>query len=466
MKHSFIGSLVAITLSTPAFGDVPVPEDFAFGLTVESEGKGALWELNLPDTIYRSVTRPDLGDIRVFNGAGQVVPHVLRLPHAAIAQEPLSESVPFFPLYTRGEEDAAVRTLRIITDEKGMIVDATSEAIPADETDRIKAYLLDISAFEKPPNRLKLAWKRSKDSSFAVTVDVESSDDLSHWFTVVKDVTLADLHSDKAALTHNEIGLLEHKARYLRITWPEALREVTLTGVLASFRAAEKPLPRRWMQVDGAPDNDDPLVYNFDTGGHWPTDRARIRFTTRNVVVHATIMTRSTQEDSWRTQHSGMFYTLEHDGTVLENEPIELWLTSDRYWRFILADKERQLSGSPPTLEIGWMPHLLTFVAQGESPYTVAFGSATTAALARPVDNTLLRTINEEQEKGLIDQGRASSVFTLGGKVKLEPPAPPFPWKELGLWAVLLAGVAMLAWMVRGLFRQMSMPDGSAGNRD
>ena len=159
-------------------------------------------------------------------------------------------------------------------------------------------------------------------------------------------------------------------------------------------------------------------------------------------------------------RYSGIFYTLEHEGTALESEPAKFGTTSDRNWRFKLADKERQLAGNSPTLVLGWMPHVLTFVAQGSPPFTVAFGSATIAAAAHPVD-TLLRSIDEEQEKGLIITARASSVFTLGGEVKLEQPATPFPWKTIILWTVLLAGVAMLAWMVRRLFRQIDTPGSS-----
>lgn len=460
MRHLLMWVPVIMAMSMQASSDVPVPQDFAFGFTVESEAQGALYELDLPDAVYRSVTRADLGDIRVFNSAGQVIPHELRLPKAELEQAPAPAAVPFFPLYTRSEEDTPGQMLRIITDEKGTIVDATSTTVPSDEADSITAYLLDASALEHTPNRLKLVWEKPENAGFAASVKVAYSDDLSHWSTLVQKVTLADLQSGEAVLAHNEIELPVRKARYLRITWPVALREVTLTGVLATFRAAGKPLPHLWLEVPGTPDNDDHHAFDFDTGGHWPADKARMDFPSSNVVVHAALMSRSAQEVSWRTRHSGIFYMLEHEGAALESEPAVFGMTSDRYWRFRLADKERQLTGNPPILVLGWTPHLLTFVAQGEPPYTVAFGSVTMATAARPVD-TLIRSIDEEHKTGLIVPAKASPVFTLGGEVKLEPPATPFPWKTLILWTVLLAGVAMLAWMVRGLFRQMGTPGGS-----
>ena len=56
--------------------------------------------------------------------------------------------------------------------------------------------------------------------------------------------------------------------------------------------------------------------------------------------------------------------------------------------------------------------------------------------------------IEDRQKRGDIVTGRRSEVFMLGGPRKLEP---PFPWKTWSLWTVLIAGVGLLAWMVRKL---------------
>jgi Protein of unknown function (DUF3999) len=58
----------------------PAADMFAYGLKLEVEGQHAFYQLELPLEVYQSVTRRDLGDIRLFNAAGQVVPHVLRRP--------------------------------------------------------------------------------------------------------------------------------------------------------------------------------------------------------------------------------------------------------------------------------------------------------------------------------------------------------------------------------------------------
>jgi hypothetical protein len=47
-------------------------EDFAYGMELTVSGKNAMYSLTLPADIYKGCTRPDLGDLRVFNAHGGV----------------------------------------------------------------------------------------------------------------------------------------------------------------------------------------------------------------------------------------------------------------------------------------------------------------------------------------------------------------------------------------------------------
>ncbi|HEX2933303.1 MAG TPA: DUF3999 family protein, partial [Candidatus Binatia bacterium] len=62
------------------------PDDFAYGMTIHADGQEALYEIDIPPAVYRGVSRSDLGDIRIFNGQGEVVPHALK-PRTATSVE-------------------------------------------------------------------------------------------------------------------------------------------------------------------------------------------------------------------------------------------------------------------------------------------------------------------------------------------------------------------------------------------
>jgi len=98
---------------------------------------------------------------------------------------------------------------------------------------------------------------------------------------------------------------------------------------------------------------------------------------------------------------------------------------SDRYWRLAPEGGSTGDPLSPPTLALGWTPHELRFVAQGEPPYTVAFGSA---AVGSP--GSLLATLDEAKLDGMRVPATASEVFDLGGTARLRTS----PWRIWVLW--------------------------------
>ena len=52
--------------------------DFAAGYYLETSGNNAVYSLELPEDVYHTVKSAELKDVRVFNSAGEVVPHELR----------------------------------------------------------------------------------------------------------------------------------------------------------------------------------------------------------------------------------------------------------------------------------------------------------------------------------------------------------------------------------------------------
>ena len=79
------GLLLALCIFPAALSGAAEPDDFAFGLRVDMPGWAAIYKLALPEEIYRGALRFDLGDLRVFNAAGEEVAHALRQPAATVS---------------------------------------------------------------------------------------------------------------------------------------------------------------------------------------------------------------------------------------------------------------------------------------------------------------------------------------------------------------------------------------------
>ena len=94
----------------------------------------------------------------------------------------------------------------------------------------------------------------------------------------------------------------------------------------------------------------------------------------------------------------------------------------------------------------------LVFLARGEPPFTLALGNASAKAANLPL-STLIPDYSAERLNTL---GQA----TVAGDVRVTSPALVAAvdtepnWKKLGLWAVLLLGVAALGAMAYSLLRK------------
>ncbi|EMD9443533.1 DUF3999 family protein, partial [Burkholderia cepacia] len=60
-------------LATFAAADGPPAQRFSLDL----DGTAAYYQLTVPQPVYAASRRDDLGDVRIFNGAGEPVPYSL-----------------------------------------------------------------------------------------------------------------------------------------------------------------------------------------------------------------------------------------------------------------------------------------------------------------------------------------------------------------------------------------------------
>jgi hypothetical protein len=102
------------------------PDEFAYSVPLELSDDSALYQLQIPPSVYEGVARADLADVRVFNGRGEVVPHAWK-PRPAPGTAPAAwVELPFFPLRgspgtpaenldVRAERSAAGTIVRVIS---------------------------------------------------------------------------------------------------------------------------------------------------------------------------------------------------------------------------------------------------------------------------------------------------------------------------------------------------------------
>ena len=206
-------------MSSAAWGN-PIPADFQYSQSLITPSGNAQYQLSLPMDVYQHGQRSDLGDVRVFNAAAELVPYTLRRP-PAIEAKPETVSLPFFP-QTEQHNTAGSRT-QIQRNPDGSLLAITQQALQKD----IVTYLVDASKIKTPLSSITFAWQNPE---YSGTVIIEASDDLQQWRELQRGNVL-NLQYQNQQLAQQTLVLPNTNAKYLRLSWPDGAPQLQSVDV-------------------------------------------------------------------------------------------------------------------------------------------------------------------------------------------------------------------------------------------
>jgi hypothetical protein len=437
-------------------GEEPVSGDFFAGFYLETRGQGPFFRVELPEEVYIMVRRPDFGDIRIFNGAGEILPHALR----ALAQpvEVAKTAVPFFPLY--GENSAATPHLavEVVRDNAGTIV--TLKDHDQGGTGRpLRGYLFDLGGGKRIAANLELHWQTASSSSI-FTARLEHSTDLRVWRTLVASAPLVDLHHHGERVEKREIALDIAPQRYLRLSWSES-EPLLLTQATLASETHSSHRQYQWSDLGAGEVVVVPgrLDVDYHSDLRLPVSTARLQFNRPNSLAKIHLQSRASDKDQWRSRCRQAFYALTYGTAQVHKDSCTFDPTADALWRVTVEEDGAAIAASRlgPGLHLGRVTRELFFVARGGPPYLLAFGSERLPARTTAQnDGLVLEALDVSDGLDRVIQAQLGRRIVLGGEQVLQPLPPALPWKTWLLWAVLLLGVALLALMARGLFREIN----------
>jgi hypothetical protein len=440
--------------------DPLIPDSFAFGMSIRTQGKGALYEVELPMDVYRGVTRGDLGDMRVFNGRDEIVPHAIRSPESTTVRvEQKHSDLPFFPV---PGESAGPDSLRVRVDATrgGAIVEVRTTEPSIRGKAKSPYWIVDATALDAPLSGLEFSWS-PETVTFLERLDLARSDDLNDWHLVTSTV-MARLDFEGKKLEHSSMKFSIDKPRYLRLSFkrPVSVQLEGLRAVTQSNRRVSRPA-LQWHRVSASMDPLNPGIFLFDAEAYLPAEQARILPPRPNRLITASLHSSIREEDLGRRQWHGMIYDLNMQGERITMPHIDLPRMGQRFWRLVPEKSEAGLGGLP-VVEIGWRPDRVVFMAGGDGPFRLAFGSAAVEPAVFKVEK-LLRQAGPGRRPIVPLRASAGAVYPLGGQERLAPVPPGRPWQKIILWGVLVLGVALIGWMAVSLLRQMKEEEGDGG---
>lgn len=437
-----------------------VPADFAYGIPLVVKEDGAIHELPIPVEVYRGVTRGDLGDVCVFNGQGEIVPFSIRMPLVEAVPAPAAVALPIFPVFGTPGQNPQGLSLHMRRDSSGSIIDLRADSNDVDGQDRtVVAYLLECGSLSQPIRALQLEWPTSSEG-FMLKVTVERSNDMNRWLPVVKAATIAGLKYGDRTIEQRTIELTPPvRAKYFRLTWPQGKETLHLTGASALPAGKTSEPKRQWTSLDATSDPGKPGEYRFNAPGFMPVDRLMMQFPQKNTLASGTFFSREGDQTPWRVRNPGgepaVLYHLQVEGVNFFNPAVVVAQGTDRDW-MVRFEPPDAVGHGTVKVHLGWAPQHLVFVARGDGPFFLACGSARIPRRSLQA-NDLLARVPTTSRAGLgVKPASFGTPYLLGGEEMLRPQDPPLPWRQWVLWLVLVAGVGLLGWMTRRLYRQMN----------
>lgn len=463
-------ALASAAFMSAAHADEPA---FRFEAPIAVQRSAPFVELALPATAYARSRRQGndgseggVRDLRIVDSRDERVPFAWLAPRAgeARASETLRDAV-LYPLPARPAADGSWRSpIDIVVEgERINVRRLAARGTAADGAARSGGWLIDLGE-RKPaapaPDQLRLAW--SGPNEFSAAFDIATSDDLRNWRARGVGQVLA-LQSTSGALTQPNVLLPAGSGRFVRLVWADAATAPALTGAKAVTTqrdtvALDAPTE---LTFEGTPSAKDTKETNpaaargvdFDLGGALPLAGIELQWTAGTHIAPVRVSGRNRADEAWRELGSAVFYRLDRQGAV-SSSPIWVLHTNVRYLRLVPDERAAALDAAQLRLRVQAELAHLVFATQGQAPYRVQIGSADANAAALPIAALVPALADERSHFGGAALGDWTEIAAAARRDDAKQrEAALRPWL---LWAVLIGGVAVLAFMVWRLTRTPS----------
>lgn len=424
--------------------DPAKPDAYAVQLPLEPAAGGSLQRLTLPAAALVALKRADLGDVRVFDARGRVVPLALLDHPSHEAQQ--STAVQVYPVVgPPGALEGDGLSIRIEGNRVARVVTVDSSSTTASNSAPPAAVLLDTHALTRPAQAIEL--DAEIPARQPITLTLRSSANLKDWEPLAEKVLFRP--ADGAALLGGGrvslpgVDLLD---RYVGISWSGA-PGVALKGARV-ITSAQAP-PARIGVATGAVPLADAHELRFSLPSVGRLAALRLTESGNDGVIPVKLYGRNQTEDPW-TLLSAATLRPGEGGALIELSGLPM--ASYR----LEADSRTAGFSAAPRVELLFDPVVLLVALSGTPPYCLAAGQA-----AAPSAFLALSEIAQQGKLPSLSRLPEAKVTAPSGPppvLALQAGAADGAWepRKLVLWAALLLGTLVLALAAFRLLRTTS----------
>ncbi|MDR2244292.1 MAG: DUF3999 domain-containing protein [Burkholderiales bacterium] len=494
----FAGMLAATSATAEIALEAGSKTGFRHYFALELEGNASYYLFTFTPEVHQAIMAPGGRDFRIIDAGGNLVPYAFGGSIEAKEEMPKEltlRSLPWFPL-PRAQGGKSVRDGFIIAADGALRVRERQI-----EAEHRSGDIIDLSGIfseakgkgdEQSDGRNNPALNAlfihidASTGEYLGTVEVLASNDLQNWSSVTTAQLLRlDHHGQRLERERVDFdgALLTRLPRYLQLRWraaPPIIASIEAELLLPQGDAVQVQRERQselryWREkLPGQMLPDGQVI--FDTGGVFPVDRLRFHLPRPNTVVPVKLYSRADENASWQLICRETLYRLQGPDGVEETPEIRVASNRDRFWSMVVesdgrsaggtgkgkennGSKENPEFGGAPLLSVGWRPETVTFLAHGTPPFLIAAGNAQATDASIPLTRLLVgdKPYLAVARVGAVQPTPANAPVVLSG-TEAEPENQTLRYI---LWGVLLAIVALLAFMAWRVAKHLPQEENS-----
>lgn len=452
---------------------LPNPDEFALQLALHTSGANGVVQLQLPIEVYLASRSAGLSDLRVYNGAGQLLPYHLDLPETRAAIEQREQAGVLFPYMAplTSASDQADLQMELRVDADGALQWRSNRQPVEAPTTRLQELIVDLGPSERHERLGSLRFERPPaQPEYRARLSIARSEDLKLWDNAAQ-ASLDWLSSTQGSLqlVNDRVDLPAGSGRYLRIRWLDgepALFAAVHGRWVGSTIAAEPMLELALPAASGRIAGD----YMYATSPAVQATEIGLELQQQNTVMPVSIgfyREQPQRNPPWRFEArvEATFYRLLQDGRERRSGRIQIQPLSAAHWVLRL----QQADQLPPELILRWRPQRLIFNAQG-SDFLLAVGADPARQrqwLGGPSPIAQVAPGFDRDELIALEHARVGEQVA---EVAIAAPitqtdADPQQRRRWILWGVLGLGVLLLAGISWRLLGQLNAGE-QTGNGD
>ncbi|MBI1891149.1 MAG: DUF3999 domain-containing protein [Burkholderiales bacterium] len=468
MMRIYTFTLATLIASSVGAQTAVRPETFAYRTTINASGSDPFHQIALPLTLYQGVQRSDLGDVRVFNAQGEVVPHALLRHETRTVSQVNETTVPLFPIVTPASKPihAGDISIEVRKNADGTLVSVRQTPSTTNSGNVVRGVVLDASKIKNGVRFLRLSAGPSNSPFHRYSI--ETSDDLQQWRLLKGDAQLVRMEHDGQRIERSHAEWDSDAGKYLRILWADPQQAPAITAVsLGVMQTSVDQAPRIWSEPIAA-SSVQPSTYDYVLPGRMPLEQLRINLPQVNTLAPLQIQRfvateighrRHREYSGWETMARSVVYRLQSPQGEVNSPEIDLHAPPESRLRLAIDTRSGGIGASPPSVQVGFVPHTLVFLARGNPPFTLAWGAPAIANAALDIA-TLVPGYRADQKLAASSAKlQLTAPTSPSGKTPAMQTGADQPLSKNVLWAVLIAGVLILGGMAAMLLRQMKRPE-------